>query len=95
MGQKVHPTGFRLGPLYTWVSQWYSEKRNYREQIFEDQNLRAFLTKRLSLAGITKIEIKRSINAVNIVFACGQTRRGYRAGRFYAKIPSGRTGEYD
>jgi small subunit ribosomal protein S3 len=67
MGQKVHPTGFRLGPLYTWVSQWYAEKTNYREQIFEDQNLRAFLTKRLSLAGITKIEIKRSINAVNIV----------------------------
>jgi small subunit ribosomal protein S3 len=67
MGQKVHPTGFRLGPLYTWVSQWYAEKTNYREQIFEDQNLRAFLAKRLSLAGITKIEIKRSINAVNIV----------------------------
>ena len=67
MGQKVHPTGFRLGPLYSWVSQWYAEKTNYREQIFEDQNLRAFLAKRLSLAGITKIEIKRSINAVNIV----------------------------
>lgn len=67
MGQKVHPTGFRLGPLYTWVSQWYSEKGNYREQIFEDQSLRAFLVQRLSLAGITKIEIKRSINAVNIV----------------------------
>ncbi|MBI5356494.1 30S ribosomal protein S3 [Candidatus Collierbacteria bacterium] len=67
MGQKVHPTGFRLGPLYTWASQWYAEKGNYQEQIFEDQSLRLFLTKRLTLAGITKIEIKRSINTINII----------------------------
>lgn len=67
MGQKIHPTGFRLGPLYTWISQWYAEKKNYRDQISGDQNIRVFLTRRLSMAGITSIEIKRSINAINIV----------------------------
>lgn len=67
MGQKVHPTGFRLGPLYTWNSQWYANKNEYRNQILEDERLREFLMKRLVMAGVTKIEIKRSINSINIV----------------------------
>lgn len=67
MGQKVHPTGFRLGPLYTWSSQWYANKNEYRNQILEDERLREFLMKRLVMAGVTKIEIKRSINSINIV----------------------------
>lgn len=67
MGQKVHPTGFRLGPLYTWNSQWYANKNEYRNQILEDEKFREFLMKRLVMAGVTKIEIKRSINSINIV----------------------------
>lgn len=67
MGQKVNPTGFRMGPLYTWSSQWYAEHHDYQKQVLEDQLLRKFLSKRLLLAGVTKIEIKRSINSVNIV----------------------------
>lgn len=67
MGQKVHPTGFRIGPFYTWNSQWYAEKNNYSKQVFEDEKLRAFLSVRLAMAGVVKIEIKRSINSVNIL----------------------------
>lgn len=67
MGQKINPLGFRIGPLFTWTSQWFSEKREYQEQVLEDLRLRAFLTKRLALAGVTKVEIKRSINTVMIV----------------------------
>ena len=67
MGQKVHPIGFRLGPLYTWSSQWYANKREYRDQVIEDERLRDFLSKRLLMAGVTKIEIKRSINSISII----------------------------
>lgn len=66
MGQKIHPTGFRLGPLYTWQSQWFADKKEYRDQVLEDEKIREFLMKRLSLAGVTSIEIKRSINSVRI-----------------------------
>lgn len=67
MGQKIHPTGFRIGPLYTWSSQWYADKKEYSVQVLEDEKLRAFLARRLVLAGVTSVEIKRSINVVNIV----------------------------
>lgn len=67
MGQKVHPTGFRIGPLYTWNSQWYAEKKDYSRQVLEDEKLRAFLSTRLAMAGVVKIEIKRSINSVNVL----------------------------
>lgn len=79
MGQKVHPIGFRLGPLYTWSSQWYAQKKEYRDQILEDEKLRKFLTKRLPMAGVTKIEIKRSINS--IVIALSVARPGVVIGR--------------
>lgn len=67
MGQKVHPIGFRLGTIYTWSSQWFADKRDYQDQVFEDQRLRSFLMKRLVLAGVTKVEIKRSINSISII----------------------------
>lgn len=67
MGQKVNPTGFRLGPLYTWSSQWYAEKKDYRQQVFEDLAIRSYLLKRLVMAGVTNVEIKRSINVINIL----------------------------
>jgi len=67
MGQKVHPTGFRIGSFYSWSSQWYAPARDYFRQILEDEKLRSYLTKRLVLAGVTKVEIKRSINVINIV----------------------------
>lgn len=67
MGQKVNPIGFRIGPLLSSSSQWYAEKYVYQEQIFEDQKLRAYLLKRLALAGVTRVEIRRSINSVNII----------------------------
>lgn len=67
MGQKVNPIGFRIGPLLSSSSQWYADKYVYQEQIFEDQKLRAYLLKRLALAGVTRVEIRRSINSVNII----------------------------
>lgn len=67
MGQKVNPFGFRLGNIYTWKSRWFSDKRQYANQVYEDVKLRKFLNNKLKLAGLTKVEIERSINTVRII----------------------------
>ena len=59
MGQKVHPYGFRLGTLYGWQSNWFSDK-NYAEQLHEDLRIRAFIKKKLFHAGISKVVIERT-----------------------------------
>ena len=46
MGQKVHPYGFRLGTLYGWQSNWFSERR-YAPQLHEDVKIRRFIKKKL------------------------------------------------
>lgn len=66
MGQKVHPFGFRLGPLYTWKSRWYSNPRTYQINMLEDHMLRKMLENKLMMAGIVNVEIERSINTVKI-----------------------------
>lgn len=68
MGQKVNPFGFRLGNQYTWKSRWFAEKYEYTKQVLEDVKLRRFLNNQLKLAGLTKIEIERSINEIRIIF---------------------------
>lgn len=67
MGQKVNPKGFRLGPVFTWDSRWFADKSNYKKLILEDTKIRKALLKRLAPAGVTKIEIERSINKINII----------------------------
>lgn len=66
MGQKINPTGFRLGPLYSWGSNWYAKGEDYHQFLLEDLKLREFLFERLKLAGITKVQIDRSINTVSL-----------------------------
>lgn len=65
MGQKVHPYGFRLGYSKTWKSRWYAEK-DYREFLHEDLELRSHLKSKLYHAGISRIEIERAANKLNI-----------------------------
>ena len=67
MGQKVHPTSFRLGTLYTWASNWYAPKQDYKRFILEDVVLRKFLFDKLKIAGITEVKIDRSINTIKII----------------------------
>lgn len=59
MGQKVHPYGFRLGILYGWQSNWFSERR-YGAQLHEDVKIRRFIKKKLFHAGISKVVIERT-----------------------------------
>ena len=51
MGQKTHPTGFRLGIIKTWSSRWYEEK-NYAKWLHEDLKLKDFIKKKLNHAGV-------------------------------------------
>ncbi len=65
MGQKINPKILRLGPLYNWSSRWFDDKR-YKETLLEDFKIRKSLMERLKNAGISEIEIERSINSLKI-----------------------------
>ena len=66
MGQKVDPTGFRIGVIRDWSSKWYADSKNFADYLVEDQKIRKFLKKKLYLAGISKIEIERTAKAIKI-----------------------------
>jgi len=55
MGQKTHPIGFRLGTTRDWSSHWFgASPKDYREQVMEDHNIRAYIEKELGTsAGIS------------------------------------------
>jgi small subunit ribosomal protein S3 len=65
MGRKVHPLGFRLGIIKDWQSRWYAD-RNYAELAYEDAMIRKSVSQRLSNASLSKIEIQRSANQVEV-----------------------------
>lgn len=65
MGQKVHPTSFRIGTIYEWRSQWYSDKQ-YAELLAEDRKIRDFINERLSEAMISRIDIERNANQLGV-----------------------------
>ncbi len=66
MGQKTHPTGFRLGIIKPWLSNWYADKRKYQSQLHEDLGLRKFIKKELYHAGISKVEIERRAKQIRV-----------------------------
>ena len=59
MGQKIHPTGFRLAVQRNWTSKWYANDRNFPELLREDIKVRGFLRKKLSHAAVSKVVIER------------------------------------
>ena len=64
MGQKVRPTGFRIGITEEWRSRWYAPKREYGALLVEDKKIRDFIKKKYEFAGIPKIEIERTRDQV-------------------------------
>lgn len=67
MGQKVHPTGLRIGVILNWRSRWFVKGRQFAANIKEDHHLREYLKKKLKGAGISKIEIERTANHVKLI----------------------------
>ena len=66
MGNKIHPIAFRLGPVYTWTSRWFSNKKLYKSLVLDDVKLRRSLMVKLKSAGIARVEIERSINRIGL-----------------------------
>lgn len=79
MGQKINPTGFRVGTFYPWKSRWFQEGRNYRNNLIEDITLRKALMQKLMLAGIDMVEIDRLPKSIVITMTV--SRPGVVIGR--------------
>ncbi len=66
MGQKVHPTGIRLGITKKHTSVWYAEQKNYAKQLITDVRVREYLEKKLDHASVSRIEIERPAQTARI-----------------------------
>ena len=59
MGQKIHPTGFRLAVNRNWTSKWFANSKHYADVLNEDIRVREYLRRKLSHASVAKISIER------------------------------------
>lgn len=71
MGQKVSPTGFRLGVTENWRSRWYADK-DYATTLGNDLEIRKFLNKRLAKAALSRVEIDRAGDKVKVTIYTGR-----------------------
>lgn len=65
MGQKVNPVGLRVGIIRDWESKWYAEK-DFGTLLIEDVKIREYLKNKLKDAAVSRIEIERAANRVNV-----------------------------
>ena len=66
MGQKINPTGLRIGVIKDWESRWYAKKSDFGANLVEDYELREYLLETLAPAGVPKVEIERTAKRVRI-----------------------------
>ena len=83
MGQKVSPTGFRLGITEDWRSRWYAGK-NYAKALDNDIAIRKFLNKYLARAAVSKVEIERAGDKIKVIITTA--RPGVVIGKKGAEI---------
>ena len=79
MGQKVHPTGFRLGVVKKHNANWYAKGKTFKENLIEDLKVRDFLKNKLRFSSVSKIEIDRS--AQNFTVSIHTSRPGIIIGK--------------
>ena len=79
MGQKVHPTGIRLGIVKDWTSTWYAGTDNYADYLNMDLEIREFIRKRLAQASVSRIQSSRP--AHNAVITVHTARPGIVIGK--------------
>lgn len=79
MGQKTHPTGFRVGIIQPWVSTWYAKAKAYAEFVAEDAKIRKFVKKKLYTAGVSRILIDRK--SQNTIITVVTAKPGIVVGR--------------
>lgn len=66
MGQKINPTGFRIGISKDWNSKWFVDKKEYPKFAVEDFKIRRFLEKKFESAGLKDVLLERSGNILNV-----------------------------
>ena len=66
MGQKVHPTGIRLGIVTDWTSKWFAEAKDYADFLNNDLYVRSHLKKKLAQASVSRITIERTAGKANL-----------------------------
>ena len=66
MGQKVHPTGIRLGIVKDWTSKWYADSKQYADFLNLDIEVRDFIKQKLKHASVSRIQIERPASNANI-----------------------------
>lgn len=67
MGNKVNPTGIRLGITTNWLSRWFGSKKTYRQQLRKDIEIRQLIVTKWKAAAIASVQIERSANAVRLI----------------------------
>jgi small subunit ribosomal protein S3 len=66
MGQKINPVGFRIGVIRGFDSHWYYNKKQYKDALLQDHQIREFIKGRVGLGNISRIEIERAANRVKV-----------------------------
>jgi len=90
VGQKIHPTGFRLGVTKEHRSRWYADKKRYPELLQEDERIRGYVNRNLSNAGISDVRIERKADQIDLEIHTA--RPGVVVGRGGSGIESLRSG---
>jgi len=67
MGQKVHPTGIRLGIVKDWTSTWYADSKDYSNFLYTDLKVREYIQKKLESASVSRIQIERPANNARVI----------------------------
>ncbi len=86
MGQKVNPIGLRLSRRKDWRSKWYANKQEFGDLLVEDHTIRAYLKKKSSLSGASKIRIRRMAEKIEVTICT--SRPGLVIGKKGAEIDS-------
>ena len=91
MGQKVHPTGYRLATIEPHRSRWYATKKNFKDLLLQDHKIRQYIHKEYKAAGIPRIEIERTGEAVNVIVHTSRPgvlvgRKGVRVDQLKAEL---------
>jgi small subunit ribosomal protein S3 len=66
LGQKVNPHGARVGVIMDWSTRWYANKKDFADNLEADFKLREMLKERLNVAGISHIDIERSVGKLTV-----------------------------
>ncbi len=67
MGQKVHPTGIRLGIIKDWTSTWYADSNDYADFLHADIKVREYVRKKLANASVSRVQIERPAGNARVI----------------------------